>query len=474
MKQISIFIFIFAALTGIAGAQALEDYLHIAGENNPEVRAYFNDYLAALEVIPQVGSLPDPELTLGFFLRPMDRFMGRQQADIRIMQMFPWFGTLAARKDEAGKMALARYELFQDTKNRLYFEVKNIWYEVYRLEEEIRIIEENLEILQTYERLALIRFQTAGTSTSPSNMQGGNLMRENPDNSSDTVMGNMGGGANTGRSSARVNTGNTTSSGSSGTDMTSGSSDMSDVLRARMEIREMESSLAQLKDSRIPLQVEFNQLLNRDRYNNIAILDTLEHTALSVERMALLDSITRNNPMLRMLDAEASAYEAQKRMAKLEGRPMLGAGLTYMPFGPRRENGDSMGGDDMIMPMVSISIPVYRKKSRAMYREAQLKQQAVQLRRENTVNQLGTQWSRALRDLDDANRRTILYKGQAELAKQTLNLLITGYSTEGNDFEEVLRVQQQLLNYQLKLVTAIVDQHITVAALENLAGTKLN
>lgn len=241
-----------------------------------------------------------------------------------------------------------------------------------------------------------------------------------------------------------------------------------------MEIRELESSLARLNDDRIPLQAEFNQLLNRNRNEPVEIADTLTGTALPLEQLALLDSITKNNPMLKMLDAEGAAYEAQMKMARLEGKPMLGAGVNYMPFSPRTEDGMSMGGKDMVMPMVSLTIPIFRKKYDAMYKEAELKQQAVQFRRENTVNQLATQWSQSVRDLDDAGRRTVLYREQTGLAKQTLNLLMTGYTADGGNFEEVLQMQQQLLDYQLRLVTAVVDQHTAVALLENLAATELN
>ena len=471
MKRITIIFFILVGLNGISPAQTLNEYLHLAAENNPEVKASFYDYLAAMEKIPQVGSLPDPELSLGFFIQPMDRLMGRQQADIRLMQMFPWFGMLSTRKDEAGKMAQAKYEVFQDTKNNLFFQVKNTWYQMCRLEEEIRITEENLKILQTYERLALVRFQGAGVGSSPGNMPGSSSMNNNQRTASPSSMDNMGSGMNTGKSS-----GNSSSSSmnSPGTSMGPGKSGMSDVLRIRMEIRELENNLALLNDDRIPLQAEFNQLLNRNRNEPVEIADTLTDTALPLEQMALLDSITQNNPMLKMLDAEEAAYEAQMKMARLEGKPMLGAGVNYMPFSPRTENGMSMGGKDMVMPMVSITIPIFRKKYDAMYKEAELKQQATQFRRENTVNQLATQWSQSIRDLEDAVRRTALYREQTGLGKQTLNLLMTSYTANGEGFEEVLRAQQQLLDYQLKLITAIVDQHTTVALLENLAATELN
>src|SRR5690606_10759427 len=172
-------------------SQSLNDYLEIAAENNPEVKAYFNEYLAAMEKIPQVGALPDPELTIGFFFKPMDRFMGKQQADIQLMQMFPWFGMLGTRKDEASNMALAKYKVFEDVKNKLFFQVKNTSYEMYQLETEIRIMEENLEMVKTYERLALTRFQSPATGASSGNMRGSGTTGGNSGTSAASSMGGM-------------------------------------------------------------------------------------------------------------------------------------------------------------------------------------------------------------------------------------------------------------------------------------------
>lgn len=474
MKKIAIIFLLFFGVQFKSFSQSLDEYLKVAAENNPELKAYFNEYLASLEKVPQVGALPDPELTMGFFFQPMERFMGNQQADIRLMQMFPWFGMLKTQKDEASKMALARYEVFQDVKYRLFYQVKNTWYQLYRLEEEIRITEENLAILKQYERLALIRFQSAGlgTGSGSSSIQGTSNMNGGTTTSSASSLGGMGSGMTSGSSGKNNSKGGSSMVTSSS--MSGGGSGMSDVLRVKIQIKELENTLALLHDSRLPLKAEFNQLLNRDIYEAVNTVDSLSSSVISWERQALLDSITQNNPMLKMLDAEEEAYEAQKRMAKLEGRPMLGAGINYMPFRPRTENGMPMGGNDMVMPMVRLTIPIYRKKYNALQKEAELKQLAVQQRWENTVNQLTTRWSAALRDLDDAKRRTKLYSEQTDLARQTLNLLMTSYATDGRDFEEVLRVQQQLLDYQLKRITSIVDQHLTIAELENLAATKLN
>jgi outer membrane protein TolC len=471
MKKLIIIYLILTGLFTSAWGQSLQDYLHTAAENNPELKASFNEYKAALEKVPQVG-LPDPELSMGVFIRPMERFMGNQLADVTLMQMFPWFGMLKTRKDEAAKMALAQYEVFREARNNLFFQVKNTWYQMVQLEEEIKILEENLDILQSYENLTLIRYKSAGISSGAQSMQGENRSMETRP-SSGTSMGNMGNMNNPGTSRSQAGSTSSAPMASAPNSMGSTGSGMDNVLRVRMEIKSLENQLALLKDSRQTYKAEFNQLLNKSYDEEVIINDSLSRMVLSEENLSLIDSIRNNHPMLKMLDAEEEAYEAQKNMARLEGKPMIGAGINYMLFSSRPENGMSMGGDDMIMPMISLTLPIYRKKYNAMYREAELKQQAVAFRRENVLNSLVTQWSQTMRDLNDAARRTELYEELTGLADQTLNLLLTGYSSDGGNFEEIIRLQQQLLNYRLELNRSVADQHIAAAMLENLAAKEL-
>ena len=64
-------------------ADSLMHYLEIAAKNNPAVMQKFSEYKAALQKIPPVGSLPDPELNLGVFLQRMELLDGKQVANIR-------------------------------------------------------------------------------------------------------------------------------------------------------------------------------------------------------------------------------------------------------------------------------------------------------------------------------------------------------------------------------------------------------
>jgi len=467
MKKLLLTLVLLAGFESVSLAQSLDDYLIKAAKNNPELKAAYNNYLAASERGNQV-SLPDPELQVGFFFRPMERFMGNQQADIRLMQMFPWFGTLKAQESEADQMALARYQLFLDTKNNLFYQFRTVWYALAELQQEIRITEENLEILQKYERMALIRFESASSSSQGTSA---NLMSPSPNSSFSAGTGGMNAMSN---SSQNLSSSSKSSGMSSPSEMSITWPGMTDVLRIRLQINTLENELQLLEANKLPLQVELNKLMNGDRDAEITNPEPLSPFELSIDKQLILDSISANNPMLAMYDAELMALESQKEMAKLDGRPMLGAGVNYMPFKARIEDGMSMGGNDMIMPMVTMSLPIYRKKTNARIKEAELLQESVRFNKENTLNQLEVAWSKAIRDFEDANRKVALYDSQLELAKQNLSLLLTAYATNGKDFEEVLRAQQLVLDFEFSKIAAITKQHNAIAMLDMLSAASLN
>ena len=80
-------------------AQTLDDYFKIASENNPELQKKYKDFEMAMKKIPQVSSLPDPNLSIGVFISPVETRVGPQIAKVSLSQMFPWFGTLKANEN---------------------------------------------------------------------------------------------------------------------------------------------------------------------------------------------------------------------------------------------------------------------------------------------------------------------------------------------------------------------------------------
>lgn len=467
MKSRIIYILLIIVYSSNAYGQTLNDYLMIAAENNPNLKSKYFQYQAALERVPQVGALPDPQLGFSFFIMPMERYMGNQIGTISLMQMFPWFGTLGAAKNEMTFMAKAKFEEFNEAKSMLFYEVRANWYALQLLEKEIAITRENIELLKTMEQIALTRFKSGGQSSNNSGGTGNMRSSNNPNaNNSSSGMGgmNMQGQSSSPNSPTRNmpqmnEMGNMSSNGS-----------MIDVLRVQMEINELQNNLALLEDSKIPLLARFNQLLNRERNELIIFSDSIMAATIPVALNEIPDSIKNNNPMLKMLEQDEQAFIAQGKMNQKMGLPMIGVGLQYDIFQPRANSESMMNGRNMLMPMATVTIPLWRKKYTATVRESDFMRQSVIEQKKDVSNQLMVNYEDALKDFKDANRRVKLYQEQTSLANQALNILIVQYSTEGSNFEEVLRMQQQLLDYRLKYLDALIDGNIAVAMMERLMG----
>lgn len=467
MKNWIIYILLILVYSSNAYGQTLNEYLIIAAENNPNLKSKYFQYQAALERVPQVGSLPDPQLGFSFFIMPMERYMGNQVGTISLMQMFPWFGTLGAAKNEMTFMAKAKFEEFNETKSMLFYEVRANWYALQLLEKEIAITKENIELLRTMEQIALTRFKSGGQSSNNSGGSGNMRSSGNPNtNSSSSGMGgmNMQGQSQSGNSPSR----NMPQMGEMESMSSSGS--MIDVLRVQMEINELQNNLALLEDSKIPLLVRFNLLLNRDKNETVLFSESIMAVTIPISLNEIPDSIKANNPMLNMLEQDEQAFIAQGKMNQKMGLPMIGVGLQYDIFQPRANSESMMNGRNMLMPMATVTIPLWRKKYTASVRESDFMRQSVIELKQEVSNQLMVNYEDALKDFKDADRRVKLYQDQTSLANQALNILIVQYTTEGSNFEEVLRMQQQLLDYRLKYLDALIDGNIAVAMMERLMG----
>ena len=449
---------------------SLIKYLEIAAKNNPAVLQKFSEYKAALQKIPQAGSLSDPELSMGFFLKPMELVNGNQIADIKLMQMFPWFGVLRNAKDEMSLMANARFELFRDTKLQVFYDLQRTWYELYKVQKDISISEKNIEILAVIERLAMVRFRSAPSSiaeTTSSNTGTSSASNQTgiAGSSGMQTMGTGQGNSGTSSSNQPAASMQTASMGSS-----SGGSGLVDLYRIQIETGDLENNIALLKNQEQSITARFNSYLNRSPVAPVFIGDTLVTDSLGLILMAVSDSILAKNPMLTMLEYEKQSLEARKKMVSHMGYPMMGVGLNYsiisktqFPMGM-----PSMNGKDMIMPMVVFTLPIYRKKYTAMQNEAELMKTAASENYQATANSLQTEYYQAIQLYQDAKRRIKLYGNQYQLASKSFDIILKSFSASSSGLTDVLRVRQQTLDYELKQVEAIADFNTAVSWLKRL------
>ena len=434
---------------------SLSVYLEQAARNNPQVNADFMLYKASLEKIPQAGAFSDPELEIGLFIKPMETLMGKQVADFTLMQMFPWFGTRKAARGEASEMARMAYEQFRDTRNNLWYEVKAQWYQLCNLNEQYRTMKTNIHLLCQLEQLALNRFSASSAqatslsvSSSSSSAAAKSISSMPLASASGNDMTGMGGG-----SMGSVATGS-----------------MSDVLRIQMERAELEDNLATLQSARLTAEARFNALLNQPSDVPVHVPDSLTQRFYRIDEHILIDSILTHNPMITMLEAEGEAFRAKAKMERRMSYPMIGIGLQYSlvnkvadPMGM-----PDMNGKDMVMPMLKISLPLFRRKYNAQQRESHNYRVASELKRDNIQNQLQAEYINVRQQLDDAARKVLLYEQQYSLSLSTWQLMVREFSAGRQSLTDVIQVERQMLDYKLKKSEAIAAYNTMVAAMEKL------
>jgi outer membrane protein TolC len=442
-------------------------YLEIAAKNNQGVLQKYSEYQAVLQKIPQVGSLPDPELSAGVFLSPMELVSGNQVADLRLMQMFPWFGVLRYGKDEMSLMAKAKFELFRDAKLQVFYDVQRTWYELYKVQKDISISERNIEILKLIERLALVRFKSASLENSGTSSQSSatSSVRSSSTSAGASGMQTMGGGqSNTGSSGS----GQASSMQSGSMGSSSGSSGLADIYRIQIESSDLENNIALLKNQQNSITAKFNTYLNRSVTSPVYIYENIIRDSLEFSLTVVSDSMLAHNPMLGMLDFEKQSLEARKKMVTRMGYPMVGLGLNYSVIGKSEMSTSAMNGKDMVMPMAVFTLPIYRKKYTAMQKEADFLREATSANYQATANSLQSEYYQAVLLYQDSQRRVKLYESQFQLASKSLNLMLKSFSTSSSGLTDVLRVRQQTLDYELRQVEAVADFNTAIAWLKRL------
>ena len=406
MKK-QILILLAVGLSLVSKSQTIEEYYTLAAQNNPGLQAKYKSFEASLQKAAQVSSLPDPILSFAYFISPVETRVGPQQARFSLRQMFPWFGSLKVQEEGARLLAEAQYQEFLDARNKLYYQVAAAYYPLFELKRISHLQAENIKILSSYKDIATLKFQN-------------------------------------------------------------GKAEMIDVLRVDIMLKDASTNLSILKQKSTALESRFNALINRSEAEAIALPDSL-FVAKTPEAYRK-DSLLLSNPLMDQLSLKIAAAKASEKAAVKNGLPQLGLGLDYVLTGQRPDVQLSDNGKDAIMPMISVSLPIFRKKYKAARREAQLRQESFTLQQEDLANRLNASYDMLWFQIQEQLELISLYKGQIQSSQQSLNLLIKAYANSSKDFEEVLRMQQQLLKYQELKATALSQYYIAQAELNYLTA----
>lgn len=388
-----------------ASAQSLDKLMEKAIAENLELKVLEQEYLAALEKAPQVSQLPDPEVGVGAFPLPVETRLGAQTARLSATQMFPWFGTLDSKANLENAKAKALYERVRAEQLNLFYKLKVAYFRLYEIQQSQAIIQKNIILFEALERLALSKVE-------------------------------------------------------------SGKATAADVLRVQLKVEELRQELEILETAKTNPTATINQLLNRPVETLITTTNSLSFAPLLFDKDTLTTNIQENHPMLRMFELQQEVSQKSISLNELDGKPSFGVGMDYIMVNQRSDANPINNGRDILQLRASVKIPLYREKYDAKRAEENLKIAALENKKANVLSMFKATIEKAYADHQTAQLKIDLYERQIEITQAAINILESEYSAKGNNFDDLLRLEKELIDYDLKMLKAIVQSHLAKSVIE--------
>jgi len=390
----------------------LSDYLAYAALNNPGLEAAFDRWKAAVERIPQARSLPDPRFNYAYFIQEVETRVGPQRHKFGVAQTFPWLAKLSLRADVAVEAANAERAKYEAAKLKLFYNVRDVYYEYYYLMRAIGVTEESKQLLKHFEDVARIKYRAAAAGHA-------------------------------------------------------------DVIKAQVELGKIENRLSSLSDMRKPTIARLNATLNRPTEAPLPEPTGVVDEGLAASDKEVIQWLKESNPELRAMEFMTEKERRSIELAKQNYFPDITAGVDYIQTDealmPTPES-----GKDPVIAMVSVNLPIWYERYKAAELEAQARFHASQKAFWDKGNLLAAQTEMVLFNFRDAQRRVDLYRDTLiPLGRQSVDETKAAYRAGTTGFLQLIDTQRILLEFQLSYERALATQAQRLAELEMLVGREL-
>lgn len=400
-------------LPAIDDSASLEAYLAYAALNNPRLKAAFNEWKAALTRVPQARALPDPRFNYGYYIRAVETRVGPQRHAFGISQMFPWFGKLQLQGDGALENANAAHQRFTAEKLKLFYLVKEAFYEHAYLERAISVIGDNVDLMNSLESVILAKYR-AGTTP------------------------------------------------------------YSDVVQVQVEIDKLQDQQHSLTDLIRPVKARLNAVLNRQMDAPVYSPPQLVVVSIALSDEELIAILLENNPALREIEFLAAKEKTAIGLAKKQSYPDISLGLDYIDTGEAITPGVADSGKDPLIARVSINLPIWFGKNRAAVEQAEARYLSVLQTRQDSENEQLLNLEMTLYRFREAQRKINLYQEVLlPRAREALNVTQSAFRVDNVGYLDLINAQRTMLEFELILERSLANHAQRLAEIEMLIGKEL-
>ncbi|MCX5683775.1 MAG: TolC family protein [Planctomycetota bacterium] len=330
--------------------------------------------------------------------------------EVVVEQMLPWFGKLDLRAAVAQQEAEALQRQYEAQALKVAYQVKNAYYEYYYLARSIDIVKQNRDLVKNLGDIALARYKA-------------------------------------------------------------GAGGYQDVTRAQVELGKLDDQVRSLEDSRGAAAARLNAAMNRPVGAELPWPKAIpEEQGEAASDEQVLAWIAEASPELQALDHEIAREQTSIDLAKKDYWPDVGLGVGYMN---QREISEG-SNDNMVVGMVSVTLPIWREKYAAGVREAELRHDAALQMRADRANMLGAEVKLALYQMRDARRKMSLYRDTlVPKSRESLQATEAAFRSGQANFVDLVDARRLLLEFQLTYERMLADHAQRAAELEMLVGKQL-
>ena len=349
--------------------------------------------------------MPNTDFGVGYFVSEPETRTGAQRFKVSIKQRLPWFGSITARENYINSLAFTKYEDITIAKRKLIVSVSKSYYKLATNTAKKAILNNNIKLLKTYETLALKSVEV-------------------------------------------------------------GKASVVDVLLLQIRTNEIQQLIRFLEQQYISEQTNFNKLLNRDKDTAINTLNALDIPSVDFE---MNPEKLVFHPELLKYDKLYQSIEKSELLNQKENKPTIGFGLDYVNVSNRTDLNFSDNGKDILMPMLSISIPIFNTTYKSKTKQNELQQQEFLVQKQDRLNALEVLLDNAINNRVFAR---VSYETQVKNLKQAKNaeeILVKNYETGMIDFKEILDIQELQLKFEMNTIESVNNYFIQTTIINYLA-----
>jgi len=397
----------------ISGASTVEDFVQFALLRNPSIRSAAQRVDRFRERIAQVKSLDDPIVSIAPAGDMAETAAGQVSAMTSVSQRLPFPGKLSARGRIASQdVAIAQQDLHAVTLSTVA-DTRRAYWSLYYTVRAIETTRGSRTLLAQFNEVIRAKYR-AGVDTQES------------------------------------------------------------VLRASVELSNLDNELITLDQQRSTAAAMLNSLIDRPIDAPLADPAPITLRAFDASLDGLLAVAVQSNPTLQRVREQIQRFREERQLAHLGRFPDLNVSFTYNLVDDGGLSAVSTG-DNQWWVGLGFNVPIWKKRLDAAEREATrgILESAGKLAA--TRNRIAFDVQDALVNVQTQRRLAILFRDViVPQARQTVEASLSGYRAGDTDFLTLIDNWRKLLDFQLLFERSLADLEKTLASLEQTVGVDLN